>query len=116
MTSSRATGVVGTATKTKTRPLTASIVMMIMPFFLPILLVVRAASAQDVIVIGAGISGLNAAYELCSRNYSVTVLESRNRTGGRVSTVTIGAGMEAVKAEAGAGWLHGASKSQASLA
>jgi len=45
---------------------------------------------QDVLVIGAGVSGLNAAYELCSRGYSVTMLESRERTGGRVYTATIG--------------------------
>jgi monoamine oxidase len=62
---------------------------------------------QDVIVIGAGISGLKAAYDLCSKGYSVTVLESRNRTGGRVHTTTIGQGADAVKAEVGAGWLHG---------
>jgi glycine/D-amino acid oxidase-like deaminating enzyme len=37
------------------------------------------ALSQDVLVIGAGVSGLNAAYELCSRGYSVTVLrESRS--------------------------------------
>jgi monoamine oxidase len=65
---------------------------------------------QDVLVIGAGVSGLNAAYELCSRGYSVTVLESRERTGGRVYTATIGEGEDAVKTEVGAGWLHGAGK------
>ncbi len=69
------------------------------------------ALAQDVLVIGAGVSGLNAAYELCSRGYSVTVLESRDRTGGRVFTKTIGGGDKFVKTEIGAGWLHGAGKS-----
>ena len=67
------------------------------------------ALSQDVLVIGAGVSGLNAAYELCSRVYSVTMLESRDRTGGR--TKTIGGGDKAVKTEVGAGWLHGAGKS-----
>ena len=70
------------------------------------------ALALDVLVIGAGVSGLNAAYELCSRGYSVTVLESRDRTGGRVFTKTIGGGDKAVKTEVGAGWLHGAGKSE----
>lgn len=65
---------------------------------------------QDFIVIGAGISGLKAAYDLCSKGYSVTVLESRNRTGGRVHTTTIGQGLDAVKTEVGAGWLHGSGK------
>lgn len=66
-----------------------------------------ASPQQDVIVIGAGVSGLNAAYELCSKGYSVTILESRNRTGGRVYTTTIGEGESATKTEVGAGWLHG---------
>ena len=66
-----------------------------------------ASPQQDVIVIGAGISGLKAAYDLCSKGYSVTILESRNRTGGRVHTTTIGDGDSATKAEVGAGWLHG---------
>ena len=64
----------------------------------------------SVIVVGAGVSGLNAAYQLCSKGESVTVLEGRDRTGGRVYTTTIGNGTSAVKAEVGAGWLHGASK------
>ena len=37
--------------------------------------------------------------------------ESRDRTGGRVFTKTIGGGDKAVKTEVGAGWLHGAGKS-----
>jgi len=69
-----------------------------------------AQQQQDAIVIGAGISGLKAAYDLCSKGYAVTVLESRNRTGGRVHTTTIGQGVDAVKTEVGAGWLHGSGK------
>jgi hypothetical protein len=38
--------------------------------------------------------------------------ESRDRTGGRVFTKTIGGGDKAVKTEVGAGWLHGAGKSE----
>ena len=37
-----------------------------------------------VVVIGAGFSGLAAAYELSSAGYDVTVVEARNRVGGRV--------------------------------
>jgi monoamine oxidase len=37
-----------------------------------------------VIVIGAGFSGLAAAYELTKAGYDVTVVEARNRVGGRV--------------------------------
>lgn len=38
---------------------------------------------KSVIVIGAGIAGLTAAYELAQAGYKVTVLEARQRTGGR---------------------------------
>ncbi len=41
---------------------------------------------RSVIVVGAGLSGLACAYELASKGYHVTVLEARNRVGGRVVT------------------------------
>src|SRR5437870_3281275 len=37
-----------------------------------------------IVVIGAGFSGLSAAYKLTQRGFEVTVLEARNRIGGRV--------------------------------
>jgi monoamine oxidase len=77
---------------------------------LVVLAILVARAYGNVVVVGAGVSGLNAAYELCSKGESVTVLEGRDRTGGRVYTTTIGSGTQAVKAEVGAGWLHGASK------
>jgi monoamine oxidase len=42
------------------------------------------ASAPRVVVIGAGFAGLAAAYELSRAGADVTVLEARNRVGGRV--------------------------------
>jgi monoamine oxidase len=42
------------------------------------------AAAGRVVIIGAGFSGLAAAYELSRAGYEVTVLEARNRIGGRV--------------------------------
>ena len=39
---------------------------------------------KRVVVIGAGFAGLAAAYELASAGYDVTVVEARNRAGGRV--------------------------------
>jgi len=42
------------------------------------------AGAGRVVVIGAGFSGLAAAYELSQAGYEVTVVEARNRVGGRV--------------------------------
>jgi monoamine oxidase len=42
------------------------------------------AAAGRAVVIGAGFSGLAAAYELSKAGYDVTVVEARNRVGGRV--------------------------------
>ena len=45
--------------------------------------VLRAQNATDVIIIGAGMAGLNAALLLEEFGASVTVLEGRSRIGGR---------------------------------
>lgn len=47
----------------------------------------RTADPQKVIVMGAGLAGLAAAYELTSSGHDVTVLEARSRPGGRVRTL-----------------------------
>lgn len=47
----------------------------------------RDATARRVIVLGAGLAGLAAAYELSHAGYDVIVLEARDRTGGRVLTL-----------------------------
>src|SRR6478672_8707550 len=47
----------------------------------------RAASRSDVIVVGAGLAGLTAAYELKRAGFDVKVLEARDRVGGRVHTI-----------------------------
>lgn len=44
-------------------------------------------TGRSVVVLGAGIAGLVAAYELSRAGYKVTVLEARDRVGGRVWTI-----------------------------
>jgi len=44
-------------------------------------------NGRSVVVLGAGIAGLVAAYELGRAGYKVTVLEARDRVGGRVWTI-----------------------------
>jgi len=47
----------------------------------------RKGKARRVIVLGAGLAGLSAAYELTQAGHDVTVLEARSRPGGRVYTL-----------------------------
>ena len=44
-------------------------------------------NGRSVVILGAGIAGLVAAYELSRAGYQVTVLEARDRIGGRVWTI-----------------------------
>ncbi|KAG0454264.1 hypothetical protein HPP92_025568 [Vanilla planifolia] len=60
-------------------------------------------SPPSVIVIGGGISGIAAARALTNASFKVTLLESRNRIGGRVHTdFSFGCPVDM-----GASWLHG---------
>jgi monoamine oxidase len=47
-------------------------------------------NGKRIIILGAGMAGLAAAYELGKKGYDCTVLEARNRPGGRVWTVRKG--------------------------
>ena len=48
---------------------------------------VSAQSPQRIVVIGAGLAGMCAAFELMQAGHDVTVFEARNRAGGRVYTL-----------------------------
>jgi monoamine oxidase len=64
-----------------------------------------AGNKADVIVIGAGVSGLAAARTLVSEGLSVIVLEAQNRIGGRIKTSKDYFGGQTI--ELGAQWIHG---------
>ncbi len=56
-----------------------------------------------VIIIGAGAAGLSAARVLQQAGRKVTVLEGRDRTGGRLNTIEVGGGT----VDEGGNWIHG---------
>lgn len=66
-----------------------------------------ASSNPDVVIIGAGIAGVTAARELAGKGVSFTVVEARNRIGGRAYTESETFG---VPYDHGCAWLHSADK------
>lgn len=65
-----------------------------------------ANKSGNVIVVGAGMAGLAAANELEAKGFEVLVLESRDRSGGRIWTDY----SLDVPVDLGAAWIHGKSK------
>ena len=64
----------------------------------------QSQTGKQVVVVGAGIAGLNAARILAQHDFDVTVLESRGRIGGRLwSDRTI----QGAALDLGASWIHG---------
>lgn len=62
---------------------------------------------ENVLVIGAGISGLKAASDLSEQGYDVKVLEASNHVGGRIYTHET---IDGNKVELGGNWLHSDSR------
>jgi monoamine oxidase len=65
---------------------------------------VHAQKVKHVIIVGAGVAGLAAAVQLANAGHSVTLVEARSRTGGRVVTDRKSLGFAC---DTGAGWIHG---------
>jgi monoamine oxidase len=64
----------------------------------------RAAAGRKVFIIGAGLSGLTAARELVAAGAEVSVLEARDRIGGRIWTSSE---WPDLPIDLGASWIHG---------
>ena len=59
----------------------------------------------SILVIGGGIAGLTVAYELSNHKHSVTLLEAKQRLGGRIHTLVDDSFSQPV--ELGAEFVHG---------
>ena len=64
----------------------------------------RAAKRRTVVVVGAGIAGLSAARWLADNGHAVTILEARDRIGGRIHTSRL---WPDIPIDLGASWIHG---------
>jgi monoamine oxidase len=60
---------------------------------------------SDILIIGAGATGLMAGYQLAKKGKKITLLEARNRTGGRIHTIENESFFK--RAELGAEFIHG---------
>ena len=63
----------------------------------------ESSNKKSILVIGAGIAGITAARHLQNNGHQVTVLEGRDRLGGRIHTKKFGN----TSIDLGAAWIHG---------
>ncbi|KAF1812577.1 amine oxidase [Eremomyces bilateralis CBS 781.70] len=71
---------------------------------------VAAAESVDVLVVGAGLSGLRAAVDVHRAGLSVVVLEARDRVGGK--TLSVAASHLGGKVDLGAAWINDTNQSE----
>ena len=69
-------------------------------------LTLNLTNCLDIVVIGAGVSGLKSASLLKAKGHNVKVLEARNRIGGRIDSDT----SFGYTLDLGAAWIHGIDK------
>lgn len=77
-----------------------------------------AEKAVEVLIIGAGVSGLTSAYELLNAGVSganIAIIEQRHQPGGRTINIDV-PGFDGKKVEAGGTWIGGTQDRVASLA
>lgn len=70
----------------------------------------KSVANVDVVVIGAGLSGLQAAYDVQKAGYSCVVMEARDRVGGKTWTVPINGGKGGM--DVGAAWINSVNQSR----
>lgn len=71
----------------------------------------QAPKDVDVVVVGAGLSGLKTAYDLQKAGFSVAVVEARDRVGGKTWSVEQAAGDEKF-VDRGAAWINDTNQSE----
>ena len=54
---------------------------------------------KDIVIIGAGITGMTCAYELHRKGKNIQVLECQNRIGGQINHIGIGVDLQQFLAE-----------------
>ena len=64
----------------------------------------KSAESVDVVVIGAGLSGLQAALDIQQAGFSCVILEARDRVGGKTLSQPLASGKGVV--DLGAAWLN----------